>query len=233
MAEPRVILITGTRKGIGRALAEHYCGRGDLVVGCSRKPADLEHAGYEHHELDVIDEDAVKELFRRIRANHGRLDALVNNAGVASMNHALLTPLDTARRIVETNLLGTFLFCREGARLMRGSGGGRIVNLTTVAVRLHLEGEAIYAASKAAVESLTTTLARELAPLDITVNAVGPTPIETDLTSNVPREKLDAIVARQAIQRFGELRDVVNVVDFFLDPASDFVTGQVLYLGGV
>ena len=100
-------------------------------------------------------------------------------------------------------------------------------------MRLRLEGEAIYTASKAAVESLTATLARELAPFGITVNAVGPTPIETDLTRNVPREKLEAIVARQAIQRFGEPRDVLHVVDFFLDPASDFVTGQVLYLGGV
>ncbi|MAB80479.1 MAG: oxidoreductase [Planctomycetes bacterium] len=233
MAEARVILITGARKGIGRALAEHYCGRGDRVVGCSRKAVDFELEGYEHHRLDVADEAAVHELFQAVRTNHGRLDGLINNAGVASMNHVLLTPLDTVRRIIETNLVGTFLFCREAARLMRTSGGGRIVNLTTVAARLHLEGEAVYAASKAAVESLTVTLAHELASMNITVNAVGPTPIETDLVRNVPREKLEAIVARQAIQRFGELRDVLNVVDFFMDPASDFVTGQVLYLGGV
>ena len=123
MAEARVILITGARKGIGRALAEHCCGRGDRVVGCSRKAVDFELEGYEHHRLDVADEAAVHELFQAVRTNHGRLDGLINNAGVASMNHVLLTPLDTVRRIIETNLVGTFLFCREAARLMRTSGG--------------------------------------------------------------------------------------------------------------
>ncbi len=233
MAEPRVILVTGTRKGIGRALAEHYVASGARVIGCSRKDVDFQLEGYEHHCVDVADEDQVRELLGHVRATHGRLDALVNNAGVASMNHALLTPVDTVRRIFETNFVGTFLFCREAARLMRSSGGGRIVNMTTVAARLNLEGEAVYAASKAAVENLTQTLARELGPMGITVNALGPTPIETDLVRNVPREKLEAIVARQAIQRFGELRDVLNVVDFFLAAESDFITGQVLYLGGV
>ena len=233
MADERVLLVTGTRKGIGRALAEHYASRGWKVVGCSRKGVDFELENYEHHELDVADEHPVRELFKQVRASHGRLDALVNNAGVASMNHALLTPLDTVRRVVDTNLVGTFLFCREAAKLMRTSGGGRIVNLTTVAAALNLEGEAVYAASKAAVENLTRTLARELGDMGITVNAVGPTPIATDLVRNVPREKLDALVERQAIRRFGELRDVLNVGDFFLAPESDFITGQILYLGGV
>ncbi len=95
------------------------------------------------------------------------------------------------------------------------------------------EGEAIYAASKAAVTTLTQILAREFAPFGITVNAVGPTPIKTDLIAGVPREKLDALVARQAIPRFGRIEDVANVVDFFLRDESAFVTGQVVYLGGV
>jgi 3-oxoacyl-[acyl-carrier protein] reductase len=116
---------------------------------------------------------------------------------------------------------------------MRATGGGRIVNVSTVAVPLRLEGEAIYAASKAAVETMTRILARELAPLGITCNAVGPTPIETDLIRNVPREKIDRLIASQAIHRLGQPRDVANVVDFFLRPESDFVTGQVVYLGGV
>jgi 3-oxoacyl-[acyl-carrier protein] reductase len=98
---------------------------------------------------------------------------------------------------------------------------------------MRLEGEAIYAASKAAVEMLTRVLARELAPLGITCNAVGPTPIETDLIRGVPREKIERLLALQAFPRFGQPNDVANVVDFFLRPESDFVTGQVLYLGGV
>jgi 3-oxoacyl-[acyl-carrier protein] reductase len=98
---------------------------------------------------------------------------------------------------------------------------------------LKLEGEAIYAASKAAVISLTQVLARELADLGITVNAIGPTPIKTDLVRGVSPAKLNALVDRQAIKRYGEPRDVINVIDFFMQPASDFVTGQVVFLGGV
>lgn len=228
----RVGLITGTRKGLGRALAEHYLAQGCAVVGCSRSDSDLEAEGYEHHCLDVADERAVVELFRGLRGRHSKLDFLVNNAGVASMNHALLTPLATVRRLLATNVLGTFAFCREAGKWMSRSGGGRIVNLTTTAVPWKLEGEASYAASKAAVESLTETLARELGPLGVTVNAVGPPPIDTDLTRGVPRDKLEQLVSRQAIPRLGQPQDVAHAIDFFLDPQSDFVTGQILYLGG-
>jgi 3-oxoacyl-[acyl-carrier protein] reductase len=203
------------------------------VIGCSREPSDFVAPGYRHFCLDVADEQKVMELFAEVKRWYGRLDVLVNNAGIASMNHVVLTPALTVRRIFETNVTGTFLFCREAAKLMVRARVGRIVNFSTVATPLQLEGEAIYAASKAAVNSLTQILARELAPWNITVNAVGPTPIQTDLIGAVPAEKIDALLKRQAIPRFGEFHDIVNVVDFFVRPESEFVTGQVLYLGGV
>jgi 3-oxoacyl-[acyl-carrier protein] reductase len=233
MAENEVVLITGTRKGIGRALVEYYVGRGCYVVGCSRSPFEGKFPNYRHYCLDVGDEPAVKKMFSQIRKHKGRLDVLINNAGIASMNHSLLTPIAAVNKIMETNFTGTFLFCREAARLMQLHRYGRIVNFATVAVPLKLEGEAVYAASKAAVISLTQILAREFADFGITVNAIGPTPIKTDLIRGVPPEKLDALIERQAIKRYGESRDVIQVVDFFVQPASDFVTGQVIFLGGV
>jgi 3-oxoacyl-[acyl-carrier protein] reductase len=228
-----VTLVTGTRKGLGRFIAEHYLALGHFVVGCSRDESDLAHENYRHFLADVSDEKAVKPIFTYLRKEQGGLDHLINNAGIASMNHTMLTPLETVDSIFSTNVKGTFLFCREAARLMQRKQRGRIVNLTTVATPLMLEGEAIYAASKAAVLSLTQVLARELAPFGITVNSVGPTPVKTDLIRSVPQAKLDALLARQAIPRFGEPEDVVNVIDFFLRPESDFVTAQNIYLGGV
>ncbi|MEC7230220.1 MAG: SDR family oxidoreductase [Verrucomicrobiota bacterium] len=229
----KTIVITGTRKGIGKEMAKHYLAEGWQVVGCSRGEGSIEHAHYQHFSLDVSEEDAVTAMARTIKASHGKVEALLNNAGIASMNHALLTPASTVNRILQTNVVGTFLFCREMSKLMRRTKNGRIINFTTVAHPLNLEGEAIYAASKAAVESLTRILARELAELKITVNAIGPTPIETDLIRGVPQEKMDALLARQALGRMGKVRDVINAVDFYLREESDFITGQVLYLGGI
>lgn len=228
-----VMVITGTRKGIGEYLARYYVERGFRVIGCSRSQADYELPNYRHYCVDVADEPAVREMFVDIAKTHGRVDVAINNAGIASMNHCLLTPIDTVHRILNTNVVGTFLFCREAAKLMRRNTFGRIVNFATVATPLKLEGEAIYAASKAAVKSLTEVLARELAEWGITVNAVGPTPIKTDLIRSVPQEKLDRLLDRQAVRRFGEYDDVSNVVDFFIRPESGFVTGQTVYLGGV
>ena len=175
----------------------------------------------------------MEALFAEIRARGGRLDALINNAGVAGMNAVALTTLDTARRIIDTNLIGTFLCSRAAIRLLRSSSAGRIVNVTTVAVALRLEGEALYAAAKSGVETFTRIIAREVAPFGITCNAVGPSPVKTRLTESVPEKKIQKLFERQAIHRWGEPADVVNVVDFFLRPESGMVTGQIVYLGGV
>ncbi|CAM3280098.1 SDR family NAD(P)-dependent oxidoreductase [Helicobacter labetoulli] len=303
---PRVILITGTRKGIGRDLSEYYLNKGDIVCGCSRTQSNLEHKNYRHFTLDVSDENAVVNMVRAVKKEFGTIDVLLNNAGIASMNHILTTPLKTMQNIFNTNVFGSFLFLREVSKVMvqnykkrikdleskgldsknnaknaiaeavcddfsgftkesiafgaKGEGSllnindralseqsakstkkptqttqmpYRIVNFATVATPLRLEGEAAYAASKAALVNLTQVCAKELSEFGITINAVGPTPVPTDLIKNVPKAKMDALLNQQAIKRFGEFRDVLNAIEFFLDEKSDFITAQVIYLGGV
>lgn len=227
------LIITGTRKGIGRYLCEYYLEKGYSISGCSREESDLVHPNYTHYCLDVADEKAVQHMVSSVIKQTGRIDGLINNAGIAAMNHSFLTPLSVMEKIFSTNVFGTFLFCREVGKVMAKLKYGRIINFATVATPIKLEGESAYAASKSAVENLTQIMAKEYAPFGITVNAVAPTPVLTDLIRYVPKDKMDALLNRQAIKRFGEMRDISNVIDFYLDKNSDFITGQVLYLGGV
>jgi 3-oxoacyl-[acyl-carrier protein] reductase len=229
----KVIVITGTRKGIGKDLALYYLSLGFTVVGCSRNLGTIEDENYRHFELDVSDEKAVVKMIRATKKEFGRIDILLNNAGVASMNHFLTTSYTTVQNIFNTNFLGTFIFSREVAKVMMKQKYGRIVNYTTVATALRLEGEAIYAASKGAIENFTQTISKELAPYNITVNAIGPTPVETDLIKAVPKEKIEDLLNKQTIKRFGTFDDIKNVMDFYIDDKSDFITGQIIYLGGI
>ena len=229
----RVIIITGTRKGIGNYLAQQYLADGDIVYGCSRRNCDIEHPNYKHVRLDVSDEPSVVEFVRNVYKEQKRIDVLINNAGMASMNHVLLTPKATAERVFNTNFMGTFLMSRECAKYMIKKKDGRIVNYSTVAVALNLQGELVYSSSKAAIEQLTRVLAGEIGESGVTVNAVGPTPVDTDLIKNVPANKIDELKSRQCIKRLGTFEDVKNVIDFYLRPESNFITGQTIYLGGV
>lgn len=229
----KIMIITGTRKGIGRYLAEYYLNKGMIVIGCSRNESDLNHENYEHFTINVSDEIAVKKMVNSVVKKYSKIDYLLNNAGIASMNHSFFTPLSILEKIFRTNVFGTFIFCREVGKVMARLNFGRIINFTTVASPLDLEGEAVYASSKAAVEKLTTILSKEFGKNNITVNAIGPSPIKTDLIKNVGENKLAELLRKQAINKFAEFEDVANITDFFIDERSKMITGQVIYLGGV
>ena len=227
-----IILITGTSRGIGKFLAEQFL-KNNTVIGLSRSEGTIVDNNYYHFCTDITDEKAVTQTLAQIRKQFGYIDVLINNAGIASMNHFCLTPLETAKKVMNVNFFGTFLMTREASKLLRKSKNARIVNFSTVAVPLNLAGEASYAASKAAIESLTRTTAKELAGYGITVNAVGPVPVKTALIAGVPEDKIQNLLDHQAIKRFGEPQDVYNVISFYLQPTSNFITGQVIYLGGI
>ena len=233
VSEKPVMLVTGSRKGIGRYLCEYYLQKGYLVEGCSRGGSDLKDSAYKHHEVDVADERAVRLMVADITKRHGRIDVVLNNAAIASMNHVLLTPAKSANRMLEVNVTGTMLVCRDAAKVMMRRRYGRIVNFTTIVAPIALAGEAIYAASKSAVVTFTRILAFELGQWGITCNSFGATPIMTDMIRGVPQNKIDAVVNNLAIKRLGTHQDCANVCDFFISPTSDNITGQVIYLGGI
>ena len=228
-----VVLVTGSRTGIGRHLVEHFVERGHHVVGCSRGEAGFTLDGYHHLTADVTVEADIRRVMSFIDDTHGRLDVLINNAGIASMNHVLLTTSETARRLLETNVQSVFVVSREAAKLMRRHRYGRIVSIGSIAAPMRIAGEALYAASKQAVVTLMQVMAHELAPYGITCNVVAATPVDTDLIRGVPKAKIDALVERLAIKRLGRAEDVSHAVDFFVDHKSDYITGQVIHLGGV
>jgi 3-oxoacyl-[acyl-carrier protein] reductase len=234
MAEKRVALITGSSRGIGRHLVQHLVARDFEVVGCSRSAVEtMEAANYTHVVADVGLEEDIAKLFRAIRTKYGRLDIVINNAAVnPAIGLSMLTTRSAATETLMTNVLGTFSVSREAAKLMMRGKWGRIVNFSSMAARHEVAGEAIYSASKAAVQTLTRVMAKEFYRYGITCNAIAPAAIETDMMNAVPRDALREVLARNAIPEMGRLEDVSNAVDWLIQPESQAVTGQVIFLGG-
>jgi 3-oxoacyl-[acyl-carrier protein] reductase len=224
---PSIALITGTSQGLGRALAERLLADGWIVHGFARGAQTLTHERFTAHAVDVTDEAAVRAAVAVV-AEAGRIDLLVNHAGAASMNALLLTPGEVADRLMRVNYLGTFHCLQAVGKVMTRQRAGRIVNVTTVAVPLSLEGEAAYVASKAAVEALTKVAAKELAPSGVIVSAVGFGPIDTALTRAVPRDRLAALNHRLDL---AASPTPAEAAAFLLEHVRSAEAGRIAYLG--
>jgi 3-oxoacyl-[acyl-carrier protein] reductase len=224
-----MIVVTGASRGLGRAICERLLAKGGEVTGLARDVAGLPFPAL---ACDVSDYEQVREVARQVRKNGAAVTALVNAAGIASMNLAVTTPPETTRRIIEVNLLGTIHCCQQFAPLIIRNKGGSIVNFSTIAVALGLKGESVYAASKAGVEGFTRAFAREMADFNIRVNCVAPGPIGTDLLKGITAAQIQKIVAQQVIPRQYTPEAVSDVVELLLDPRSNSISGQVLHVGG-
>jgi 3-oxoacyl-[acyl-carrier protein] reductase len=234
MAEKRVALITGSSRGIGRHLVQHLVARNIEVVGCSRSTVQsMEASNHTHVVADVGLEEDVAKLFRAIRTKYGRLDIVINNAAInPAIGLSILTTRSAATETLMTNVLGTFSVSREAAKLMMRGKWGRIINFSSMAARHEVAGEAIYSASKAAIQTLTRVMAKEFYRYGITCNAIAPAAIETEMMNAVPRDALREVLARNAIPEMGRLEDVSNAIDWLIQPESQALTGQVIFLGG-
>ncbi|MBN1296876.1 SDR family oxidoreductase [bacterium] len=235
----RNVVITGGARGIGFAVAEACLRAGAGVVLVDLKAEDLTIAAdrlqggdaVHCHACNVADEEQVKALAQALKATPGSLDALVNNAGITRDNLFMRMTTDQWQSVIDVNLTGSFLMARHLVGLIRKSEWGRIVNLSSVAARGNA-GQANYAASKAGVIGLTKTLALELARYQVTVNAVAPGFIETEMTQAIPEAARDEWLRKIPAARPGKPSDVADAVVFLLSDDAAYITGTVIGVDG-
>ncbi len=242
MLTRRIALVTGANRGIGRAIAETFVRHGATVFVNARDSATAAATASELNVMgpgraetlafDVRDTDAVKAAFLAINKGHKQLDIVVNNAGILRDALIGMSSNDMTKDTVDTNLIGVINCCQYAARLMSRQKSGSIINMSSIIGRVGNEGQSVYAASKAAVIGLTLSLAKELGPANIRVNAIAPGFIDTDMIRAVPAEKAERIRANIKMGRLGSAQDVANTALFLASDLSTYVTGQVIGVDG-
>ncbi|NOZ23162.1 MAG: glucose 1-dehydrogenase [Planctomycetes bacterium] len=240
----RVALVTGGSKGLGKSMGLGLAQAGASVAVCSRHGDEAQAVAEEIAsatgqkcigvEADVTKEDDVKSLFAKVTDELGRLDALINSAGMNIRHPIDEFPLEEFRQILDVNLTGTWLCCREAAAIMKKQKGGSIVNVGSCLSAIGLAERTAYCSSKAAILGLTKTLALELAPFGARCNALCPGPFLTEINTALLKEpeKVKALLALTALNRWAELPEIRGAALFLASDASSYMTGAALYLDG-
>ena len=240
--ENQVAVVTGAGRGIGRAIALRFAAEGAKVAVISRTEKNAEDTSREINDVhegmakaypvDVGDFDRVTEVAGRILAEFGQVDILVNNAGVTRDGLSMRMPVEDWDAVMDTNLKGAFNFIRALERPMIKRKSGRIINISSVIGLIGNPGQANYAASKAGLIGLTKSVAREVATRGITVNAVAPGFITTDMTESLSDEIRQQILKQIPVGKFGEPGHVADLVAFLAGPEGEYITGQVITVDG-
>lgn len=237
----QVALVTGASRGIGRAIAERLASGGASVAAVARSADGLKEtiesiraAGgtAEAFAGSVASSEEVNRIVGEVEAKFEKVHVLVNNAGITRDGLMLRMEDEAFRDVLETNLFGAFYFTRAVGALMMRQRYGRIVNISSVAGLMGNPGQANYSASKAGLIGFTRTVARELASRNITVNAVAPGFIETDMTGVLPDKIKDAVKEHVPMKKFGQVEDIADLVCYLSGPGARYLTGQVIAVDG-
>ena len=238
----KTALVTGASRGIGKAVALRLAKDGyDIAVNYNSNAERAEQTAEEIRALgvkaavykaDTSNIDEVKQMFKEIRKEFGGLDVLVNNAGVVDDAYLLMIGRESLERSLAINIQGYINCAQQAALRMAGSGKGIIINISSVSSVIAVEGQTVYSATKGAVNSMTATMAKELAPRGIRVNAVAPGFIGTDMLSSIPEDLAEKYIDSIPMKKFGTAGDVANVVASLCSDDFSYMTGQVLVLDG-
>lgn len=238
MNNNRTAIITGAAKGIGKEITKRLVSDGffAVIVDIDKTVGEnlANELGEEHAQFircDISKEDDVKTLFLKVMNEHKRLDALVNNAGIIRDNMIHKMPVEDFDMVININLKGTWLMCREAALIMREQKAGRIVNISSRAWLGNI-GQTNYAASKAGIIGLTRTLALELGRYNVYVNTIAPGLIDTPLTQGLTDEVRQRLIDAQPTKSMGKSEDIANAVSFLVSEKTNFITGNTLYVDG-
>ncbi|WP_369602404.1 3-oxoacyl-ACP reductase FabG [Hahella sp. SMD15-11] len=234
----RVAVVTGASRGIGRAIAEGLVADGFFVVGTATSESgavaisDYLGAGGKGMRLDVSDSQDVEQFVKAVSDEFGAPWVLVNNAGITRDNLVLRMKEEDWEAVIQTNLTSVFRLSKGFMRGMMKAKGGRIINISSVVAAMGNAGQANYAASKGGMEALTRSLARELGSRNITVNAVAPGFVDTDMTRSLPEAQREAMIATTALARFARPDEIAGAVRFLASDAASYITGVVLPVNG-
>jgi 3-oxoacyl-[acyl-carrier protein] reductase len=229
-----VVVVTGTSRGLGRSLAEHFLSKDCKVAGCSRSASTIVNNSYYHTILDLSSEKEVRAWVRSIRLQFQRIDVLICNAAIVQSALFLsLTPGDLMESFLRTNIAGVFYPIREVSKQMASQSNGRIIAISSTTTAVHQEGTSIYSATKAAVTEMIKILAKEISSRGVTCNVIAPAMMRTgssgDLAENVDWEV--EMLKKQTIARVISQEEVCHVAEFLVSPLSSAITGQVIYIG--
>lgn len=235
----QVAIVTGAGRGIGRSISVKLAGEGATVVGadvmdCDETVGEITENGGKAVgiNLNVTDAEAAVAVVQEVAAEHGGIQILVNNAGITRDQLLIRMKQEDWRRVLDINLDGVFNITQPVAKTMMRQRAGRIVNIASVVGLMGNAGQCNYSASKAALIGLTKSLARELGPRGITVNAIAPGYIRTPMTDKLTEAQREALMKNVAIQRLGEPDDVADAVLFLAGPGSSYITGTVINVSG-
>lgn len=230
----QTILITGTSRGLGHALAAYFCDRDFQVIGCSRSDASFAHVNYQHFVTDLADPAAIRTMFAGIRKKDISIDVLVLNAGWKKDALFLQTPPKDLEQSLTQNTSGAFAVTREAAKMMMMSGAGRIINISSVAVPMTMPGTSTYVAGKAATEAMLKVIGAEVAPAGITVNTVAISYLEgTGMVNDMTEAAIEELKSQLPSSTAPTVEDVAHCIEFFASERSAGITNQTIRFGGV